>query len=403
VSEGFLTDFRRWFWARPRAHGEFIEGRRVSNTELLYDLVYVAVISQATAALAKDLSVGGVLDFVVVFTLAWIGWVNGSLYLELHGRDDGRTRSYVFLQMGILLLAAVFTQGAATTTGGQFALAYVAFLLVVAWLFFTVRKLDEGPVARVTTTYATGLVVSAAILLVSAFLPPDIRLTVWAAFDILWILATVFLGARPRSYSIGIAPTDSMVERFDTFTLIVLGEVVVGVVAGLTAVPDDLRALATGIAALVIGLGFWWIYFDIVGGRAARRSGPAVTAWILSHLPITLAIAAAGAGMVGLVENASVDVTPDANAWLLCGAVAVVLVAEIETVLAFVGGADERRVYRLLLIAMVVAAVLALGVAVLRLPPWALALALNAILLGVWIVAAARFMRAGAWPPGKMD
>ncbi|HEY5520876.1 MAG TPA: low temperature requirement protein A [Candidatus Limnocylindrales bacterium] len=104
----FVSDFRRWFWARPRAHGETIEGRRVSNTELLYDLIYVAVIAQSTMALGNNLTVGGVLDFVVVFALTWIGWVNGSLYLELHGREDGRTRSYVFLQMAILCVLAVF-------------------------------------------------------------------------------------------------------------------------------------------------------------------------------------------------------------------------------------------------------------------------------------------------------
>ena len=45
-------------------------------------------------------------------------------------------------------------------------------------------------------------------------------------------MLTIYVGARPRNYSIGVAPTDSMVERFDTFTLIVLGEVIVGVIAG---------------------------------------------------------------------------------------------------------------------------------------------------------------------------
>jgi low temperature requirement protein LtrA len=401
MSSGFASDFRRWFWARPRAHGEIIEGRRVSNTELLYDLIYVAVISQATTALGNNLSVGGLFDFIVVFALAWIGWVNGSLYLELHGRDDGRTRSYVFLQMAILLLLAVFTQHAADTTGAQFALCYVPFLLVVAWLFWTVRRFDSGPVARVTGTYAYGLAALAAAILVSAFLPSDFRLVVWAAVDVIWILATILLGARPREYSIGVAPTASMIERFDTFTLIVLGEVVVGVVAGMVAAMDDALTIATGIVALVIGFSFWWIYFDIVGGRAARRSGAAVTAWILSHLPVAMAIAAAGAGMVSLVENADATATPSTTAWLLTGAVAVVLLAEIGMALSFISGDADRATYRPLLIAMVVGAAASLAVALLPLPPWALALVLNLIMLAVWLVAASRFMRAGAWPPGS--
>lgn len=146
-----MRQFQRWFWKPPRAHGEILADRRVSNLELLYDLVYVAVISQVAAALAVDLTVGGLIGFIVVFGLIWIGWVNGSLYLELHGQEDGRTRSYVFLQMGILALLAVFAQNASSTTGAQFALTYAAFLGVIAWLFFTVRRVDIAETARVAS------------------------------------------------------------------------------------------------------------------------------------------------------------------------------------------------------------------------------------------------------------
>jgi hypothetical protein len=116
---GAVTDdrsagrFRRWLWRPPRPHGEPILERTVSNLELFYDLVYVAVVSQAAHHLADHVSLRGVAEFAVVFALIWIGWLNGTLYLELHGREDGRTRSAVFLQMGILVLLAVFTGDAA--------------------------------------------------------------------------------------------------------------------------------------------------------------------------------------------------------------------------------------------------------------------------------------------------
>jgi hypothetical protein len=72
--------FKRWFWRPPRAHGEVIADRQVSVLELLYDLVYVAVIGQA-AHLAEHVSVRGLAEFTVVFALVWIAWINGSLYL----------------------------------------------------------------------------------------------------------------------------------------------------------------------------------------------------------------------------------------------------------------------------------------------------------------------------------
>jgi len=109
-----LRLFKTWFWRPPRPHGETIGDRRVSPLELLYDLVYVAVISQAGLDVAEHVSLIRLADFAVVFSLTWIAWTNGSLYLELHGRSDGRTRVYVFLQMGIL---AVFKRWVGESPG----------------------------------------------------------------------------------------------------------------------------------------------------------------------------------------------------------------------------------------------------------------------------------------------
>ena len=100
TDERLAGRFRRWLWRPPRPHGEPIAGRTVSFLELFYDLVYVAVVSQAAHHLADHVSPRGVAEFAVVFALIWIGWINGSLYLELHGREDGRTRAVVFVQMG---------------------------------------------------------------------------------------------------------------------------------------------------------------------------------------------------------------------------------------------------------------------------------------------------------------
>src|SRR4051794_8032312 len=120
--------FKAWFWRPPRPHGETLPERSVSNLELLYDLVYVAVIGQASHALAEHLSASSVLEFAIVFGMVWTAWVNGSLYVELHGRQDGRTRLFVFIQMAILAVLAVFTSDATTDDGGRFALTYALFL-----------------------------------------------------------------------------------------------------------------------------------------------------------------------------------------------------------------------------------------------------------------------------------
>jgi low temperature requirement protein LtrA len=399
------SSFRRWLWSPPRPHGAIIPDRTVSFLELFYDLVYVAVITQAAHRLHEDVTLGGVFEFGIVFALIWIAWVNGSLYLELHGREDGRTRSAVFVQMGILALLAVFTAGAADGSGRSFALVYATFLVVMTWLWNAVRRQDRRDrpdFLPITGRYVTGMGVSVIVILASAILPTGPRLIVWAGFAIAWIVGILLLGRRSRpGANPGVAATDSLVERFGLFTIIVLGEVIFGVVDGLSLAEHDATTIWTGTIALVLGFGFWWIYFDVVGRRLPRNDGRSLTNWTLSHLPITLSIAAGGAGMAGLIEHAHDAATPTSTAWLLAGAVAVGLLALVVTARSLVDAERLVVVYRPLSRALAGGAAAALVVGWLRPAPWLLALMLVAILSVLWVFAVSRFLRAGAWTDAR--
>jgi low temperature requirement protein LtrA len=213
----------------------------------------------------------------------------------------------------------------------------------------------------------------------------------WLAFMLLfgWLVRR-----RPLP---GIGPTDSMVERFDLLVIIVLGEVVLGVVNGLSAVEHDLTTLGTGLIALVVGFGLWWIFFDIAGRRMPRGDGLTLNVWMESHLPIAIAIAGAGAAMVGLIAHAHDARTPSDTAWLLTGSVAVGLLAMGVTTRTLVDYERHDVVYRPVTIAMVGGAVVALLVGWWQPAPWLLALALAAILSAVWCFAVLRFVAAGVW------
>lgn len=396
---GTYGRLREWIWRPPRAHGEVITDRTVSSLELFYDLVYVAVISQAAHHLADHVTARGAAEFAVVFGMIWAAWVNGSLYLELHGREDGRTRTAVFLQMGILVLLAVFTSDATGDGGTGFALVYAGFLGVMTWLWYSVRRQDRhdhpeflGPAGR----YVLAMAAAVVLIATSAFLPDTTRLVVWAGFCIAWLAAIALVGRLAVARD-GLPPTDSLVERFGLFTIIVLGELIFGVVDGLSSADRDGLVVTTGIIALVIGFGFWWIYFDLVGRRPPRNDGGPLVTWMLSHLPITLSIAAAGAAMVSLIGHAGDDRTPAGTAWLLAGAVALGLLALIFTEQALADAERLDAVYRPLRFALAAGAAAALAAGWARPAPWLFGLALVAILSVLWIYAASRFLRTDAW------
>jgi low temperature requirement protein LtrA len=400
-----LQLFKEWFWRPPRSHGETILDRRVSPLELLYDLVYATVIAQAGNHLAAHLSASGLFEFAVVFSLTWIAWANGSLYLELHGRLDGRTRTYFFLQIGILAVLAVYA-GDAGGGGGGFAIAYTAFLVVMTWLWYQVRRQDARTHPEFladTGRYVVAMSVSVVVILMSAFLPAELRLLVWAIFSVAWVLLLLLFGRFRIGLGGGMSPTDSLVERFATITIIVLGEVVFGVVDGLSQSTRDVTTISTGMIALAVGFGFWWIYFDVVGGKLPKPDGRALANWILGHYPITLSIAAAGAGMVSLIEHAHDESTPAPTSWLLSGAVVVGLVFLIPTWRALADASSLVSVHRPLVIATAAGALASVIIGWARPAPWLLALLLVIVLVMVWAVAVRGFALAGTWAPDGSD
>jgi len=396
--------FRRVFWQPPRPHGEAIEGRTVTFLELFYDLVYVVVIGRASHALAHGVTWRGVATFAVVFTLIWIAWLNGTVYHDLHARGDGRTRVFVFVQMLLLALLAVFAGNAGATSGAAFAVVYALLMAVLTGLWYAVRRLDAPEFGAITGPYLAGMVASVVVMGVSAALPPDPRLVVWAVVGIAWVVGGVLLDRTVAVGRSGIAASVSLVERFGLFVIIVLGEVVVGVVSGLAEAPEDAEPIATGFVGLMIGFGIWWTYFDFVGRRMPRNEPGARAMWLFGHLPVTMGITASGAAMVSLIVHADVARAPAATSWLLAGSVAVALVALVGVMSSL---EDRRRfptVYGPLLIALLTGAAVIVAIGWWDPAPLALVGSIVLTLVVVWFVAITRWLRLddpGAASPPK--
>lgn len=384
----------RWF-RPPRRHGEVLAHRTVSYLELFYDLVFVVLIAQISRSLAGDVTWVGVRDFLIVFALIWIAWVNGTLYHDLHGREDGRSRTYIFAQVSLLVLLSVFTVQAAEdpTDGRGFAIVFTLLVMLIAWQWFEVRRFDTPEWRPVAGRYVQGIVIIAVIVAISAALDnQDVRLALWGIAVGLSLAGNLVMTLRPRSDQMVQATrvTESLAERFGLFTIIVLGEVVVGVANGLAASEHDFRTIATGLIALSIGFGFWWNYFDFVGGRVPGV-GRARVAWMYGHLPLAIGISATGAGMIGLVEHAGDGRTPTATAWLISASTATVALS-IAVLTKTIAAHSGRRLVSLTL-AVAAGASLIAGAA--RPAPWLLALILSGLLFAVWLEAFARHVRGG--------
>jgi low temperature requirement protein LtrA len=98
-------------------------------------------------------------------------------------------------------------------------------------------------------------------------------------------------------------------ERYGLFTIIVLGESIVAVVAGTRDAAWSLLPTLTAAAGFVIGAAIWWIYFEGVSGSVLRRDRVAAAfTWGYGHALLFAGIAAAAVGVEFAVE-AQVDGT----------------------------------------------------------------------------------------------
>jgi len=379
---------RRQVWQPPRHHGEQPRERTVGPLELFYDLVVVVLVSQAAHHLAGKLTWRGLGEFCAVFALVWIAWLNGSLHHELHGREDARGRSTFLLQIVILAAMGAFIPGAGGAHGAAFAVAAAVLFAVLALLWLLASRGDRPEYRFSSQLFVAGTAACAVLLAVTALLPADARVLAWGLIDAAYLagFAAVFLRFIPEQAAV-LTVTDSLIERFGSFTIIVLGETLTGVVAGLSAEPVSVMTLSVGLTAVVVGFGAWWTYFDLAGQREPRTTYAAEMQWMFGHLPLTAAIAAMGAAMVSLVTHAHDGRTPAATAWMLCAGTAVVICATMFLAASLRDWERDRDLYRPLAWTCGAVAAVCLGVAAVRPAPLLLCLALIVLLAIPWALA----------------
>ena len=379
---------RRTLWQPPRPHGEQPHERAVGPLELFYDLAVVVLVAQAARHLAGHLTWPGLGEFAAVFALVWIAWANGSLHHELHGHEDARGRSTFLLQILVLVAMGAFIPEAGGARGAAFAVSAGVLFTILTVLWLLAARGDRPEYRRPSQLFVTGTAACAVLLIGTAFLPAGARMLAWGLLDVAYLAgftAVIFVANSAQVAPLTI--TDALTERFGLLTIIVLGETLTGVVAGLAREPVSGLTLSVGLAAVVVGFGAWWTYFDFAGHRPPRPEPAATLQWMLSHLPLTAAIAAMGAAMVSLVDHAHDGRTPAATAWVLCAGAAVVLGATMLVAAALQAWRRDPGLYRPLAGICAAVAVACLGAGAVRPAPLFLGITLIVLLSIPWVFA----------------
>lgn len=300
--------------------------RHATWLELFYDLVFVVAVSQLAHNLSGDTSIVGFAGFVALFVPVWWAWIGATFYANRFDSDDVSRRLLMGVQMLAIAALAVNVHHGLSDTSVGFALSYVVARVVLIGEYLRAGR--SIPSARALTThYATGFAIAAALWLISVFVPIPIRFGLWAIALLIDFITPITGIKHQRNL---LPDLEHLPERFGLFTIIVLGEAIIAVVNGVSEMEWDGTSEIAAALGFVCAFCLWWIYFENVGSAALRAASETgrirvFQVWLYGHLPLVIGLAAAGVGVEHLVLTKGRLSTPDR--WLLCGSVALCFLA----------------------------------------------------------------------------
>jgi low temperature requirement protein LtrA len=159
--------------------------------------------------------------------------------------------------------------------------------------------------------------------LISIAVPGPARDWMWAgalAFELMLpALAWRLLGSAAVNAS-------HITERYGQFFIIVLGEAVVAVVAGIAGTHLGVAAFALATCGLAIGLCLWWIYFDLADTSVVGR-GLLGLVFVYAHFLLLAGVAAVGAGIKIAITHANAPSLGAGARWAISGGLALYLLS----------------------------------------------------------------------------
>ena len=318
---------------------ESSDHRSATWLELFYDLVFVVAVAGLARRLLNNPDWENGLAYVGLFIPVWWAWAGFTFYADRYDTDDFGQRNLAAAQIMSVAFMAAAISGDVADSSFAFAAAYSAARLILLLMYARARR--HVPETRdLTTGYIVGHSIGVAFWIVSMAVPPPARFFLWAIGLLIDFYTPYHLREIQKRVPLDVS---HLPERFGLFTILVLGESIAAVVAGLSHEGWEQGPFFGAVLGIFIATGLWWLYFDNSEGTVVRRKKEQRTAWkptvwIYSHLPLAISLVATGIGLEFIVTGH----LNTAERWIVTLGLASSLVFLAIMHIATEGAADRR-------------------------------------------------------------
>jgi low temperature requirement protein LtrA len=282
---------------------------RVSNFELLFDLVFVFAFTQVTGLMVVAHTAESVLQALIVLVLVWGSWTSYA-WLANHLRSDGGVlRGGLTVAMVLMFVLALAIPGAFHPPGADPSSAIVlvvCFVLVrvVHNVIYLAAAGDDRALRRqVLLTNGISIPVTLALLLTGALLGGTWQPWIWLAAAVAdaAIVAVTSIGGAWRIHS-----PAHWAERFGLVVMLALGESVVSIGVGVASEPLRWQVLVGAVLSIAGAVVLWWLYFHRVSAGAehalarlegVERADAATVGYTYLHFAVVAGIIVTATGI----------------------------------------------------------------------------------------------------------
>jgi len=241
----------------------FEPNRTATWLELFFDLIFVVAVGDVTHILSHTHE--GHLEplqfwkFVLIFMPLWWIWASHTVYANRFDADDRKHRLATLCIMFLLIIISGLIDRRFVASFGAIVVCYALSKYTVAMMYIVSKYRHKGG-DQLTTAVGGVIVACATISLASILFPAPQRYFVFylgIAFDLL-----AFIFFLPPRLEVIPVHTEHLIERVGLLTLIMLGESVSSLSAGLANFSWTVQTLRTALTGFVMISAIWWVYFD---------------------------------------------------------------------------------------------------------------------------------------------
>ncbi|SFL06395.1 Low temperature requirement protein LtrA [Paenibacillus sp. 1_12] len=271
-------------------HNPAFAEKKVTWLELFYDLLFVAAVSKASHVLLHvelgSIPIEYLSKFILIFVPIWWAWVGQSLFVNRFGQDTLSHRIFLIVQLFFVLIMTASLSVNFDQYYVPFLIGYVGLRAMTAIQYLSVHK--EEADRKITARYLgsrfwIGLVISALSLFFDSWIRYAVLYAGIAVDIVLPLIGRKYLMKSPIN-------THHLLERFSLFTLILLGESVVSILAVLQSSYWTWQSILFASITFLLIIAMWWQYFDNVEKKVDKTIETAGQTIIYGHLFIYLSL-----------------------------------------------------------------------------------------------------------------